>query len=212
MKCELQLAARDQRMVREPKQLLHADVERRCARCLVIDGVTISRGRLEMRRSLFLQAPLRGPGQQRIERRPQVIGADLGELRLAVKVWGKPLSSRPGKRLIGQVRPFVLSGRAQETDPLAELDLRLAPRQPAKTKLCDAVGQKTCRFLVRDHREGLVCEHNGIEAADTARPQRAQVLIEFDLVRLADAFACGGRHVRFIGCRREQNARRRRRS
>ena len=68
-------------MVPQPKQLLHADVERRCARRLVIDGVTIACGRLEMRRSLFLQAPLQGPWQERIKRGAEIIGADLGELR-----------------------------------------------------------------------------------------------------------------------------------
>src|SRR5262249_25025055 len=159
---------------------------------LVIDGVTNARGRLEMRRSLFVQAPLQVPWQQRIERRAEVIGADLGELRLTSEERGKPLRGRLGKRLIGQVRPFVLSGHAQETDSVAELDLRLAPRQATQSKLCDAAGQQTSSLLARHHSPGLVCEQNGVEPADTARSQRTCALIELDLVFLADAMAGGG--------------------
>src|SRR5258706_15969460 len=104
-----------------------------------------------MRRSLFLQAPLQVPWQQRIERRAEVIGADLGELRLTGEERGKPLRGRLGKRLIGQVRPFFLSGPAQETGPVAELDLRLAPRQAAQSELRDAVSQQTRSFLAAPH-------------------------------------------------------------
>ena len=39
-----------------------------------------------------------------------------------------------------------------------------------------------------------------------------RALIEFDLVALADALARRRKNVRFIGCGREQDARRRRRS
>ena len=77
IQCERQLAARDGRMPRQPKQLLHADVQGGCVLRLVIDGVTIAGGRLEMRRSLFLQAALQGPGQQRIECSTEGLGADL---------------------------------------------------------------------------------------------------------------------------------------
>ena len=212
MKCERQLAACDRRMARQAKQLLHADVEGRRPRRLVVDGVTIARGRLEMRRSLFLQAPLQGPWQQGFERRVKVTAADLGEFRLIREVWGKPLRGRPGKRLVGEIWPLVLTRRAQETDPMAELDLRFAPRQAVKSPLRDAFGQKTRRFLTRHHSERLACEHNGVEPADTARPERACTFVEVDLVFFADALACGGRHVRFIGFGGNENACRRRRS
>ncbi len=78
MERERQLAARDGRMPRQPEQLLHANVESGRARRLVVDGVTIARGRLEMRGRLFLQALLQVPRQQRIEGRAQGLGADFG--------------------------------------------------------------------------------------------------------------------------------------
>ena len=78
IQCERQLTVSDRRMLRQPKQLLHADVQGGCASRLVIDGVTIPRGRLEMRRSLFLQGPLQIPWQQGVERGAEVIGVDLG--------------------------------------------------------------------------------------------------------------------------------------
>ena len=90
--------------------------------------------------------------------------------------------------------------------------MRLAPRKATKTKLRDAFGQEPCGFLARRHSPGLVREHNGIEPPDAARPQRANGLIEFDFVLLMDAMAGGGGHVRFIGCGREQDARRSSRS
>src|SRR5262245_14767983 len=56
MQGEPLLAVGDGWMLRQSKQLLHADVQGGCARRLVIDGVTIARRRLEMRRSLVIQA------------------------------------------------------------------------------------------------------------------------------------------------------------
>ena len=212
IQCERQLTVSDRRMLRQPKQLLHADLQGGCASRLVIDGMTIPRGRLEMRRSLFLQASFQIPWQQGVERGAEVIGADLGELRLTSEERGEPLRGRLGKRLIGQVRPFVLSVRAQETDPVAELDLRLASRQAAQSVFCNAVSQQTRSLLARHHRPGLVCEQDGVEPADTARLQRTCALIELDLVILADAMTGGGKNVRFIGCGCQQDARRRRRS
>src|SRR5579883_3630205 len=125
-------------MLRKPKQLLGADVQGGSTFRPVINGVTAACGRLEMRRSFFLQALLQIPWQQRAERHLKVIGTDLGELRFTSEERSKPLRGRLGQRLIGQVRPFVHSGRAQESSPVAELDLRLAPRQAAQSELCDA--------------------------------------------------------------------------
>ena len=116
----------------------------------------------------------------------------LRELRLAGEERRKPFRGRPGKRLIGEIRPFVLSGGAQETNPVAELGLRLAPRQAAKSELRDAFRQKTRRFFARRQSPGLICKQNGIEPADPARPQRTRAWIEIDFVRLADATARGG--------------------
>ena len=76
----------------------------------------------------------------------------------------------------------------------------------------DAVGEQARGLLARHHRARLACEHDGVEPADAARPQRRRALIEFDLVRLADAMAGDRKNVRFIGRGREQDARRRRRS
>ena len=141
IQCERQLAFGDRRVLRQAKQLLHADVQGGCAFGLVIDGVAIPRGRLEMRRGLFVQAPFQIPWQQSIERGADIIGADLGELRLTSQERGKPFRGRLGKHFKGHVRPFVLSGRAQEADPVTELNLRLAPRQTAQSVLCNAVSQ-----------------------------------------------------------------------
>ena len=112
MQGERQPAVGDRWMLRQPEQLLHADVQGGCACCLVVDRVTIAGGRLEMRRRLLLQAPLQLPWQQRIERRAEIIGADLGHLRLAGEKRGKPFRDRVGECRIRQVRPFGLSGRA----------------------------------------------------------------------------------------------------
>src|SRR5262249_34253510 len=138
MQGEPLLAVGDGWMLRQSKQLLHADMQGGCARRLVIDGVTIARRRLEMRRSLVIQAPLQVPWQQSIERRTKVIGADLGKLRLVGEEGSKPLRDRLSECRIGQVRPFVLSGAVQETNAVAELDLRLAPRQTAQSELREA--------------------------------------------------------------------------
>ena len=62
-------------MLRQPEQLLHADVQRRRAGRLIVDGVAIARRCLEVRRSLSLEPTLQIPRQQRIERGAQFIGA-----------------------------------------------------------------------------------------------------------------------------------------
>src|SRR6516225_331217 len=63
MQGERQLAVGDRWMLGEPEQLLHADVQGGCTRRVVVDGMTVARGRLEMRRSLILQALLQVPWQ-----------------------------------------------------------------------------------------------------------------------------------------------------
>jgi len=77
------------------------------------------------------------------------------------------------------------SGRPQETNAVAQLDLRLRPRQTAQSELGNAVGEQARSFLARHHRPRLVCEQDGVEPADMARPQRTRALIEFGLVPLA---------------------------
>src|SRR5262245_27672194 len=120
MQGERQLAVEDRRMLRHAEQLLHADVQGGSARRLVVDGMTIARRRLEVRRGLLLQAPFQVPWQQRLQRGAEVIRSDLRQLRLAGEEWSEPFGGRLSERRIGQVRPFVLGRRAQETNAVAE--------------------------------------------------------------------------------------------
>src|SRR5262249_26109705 len=54
MESERQLAVADRWMSRQAKQLLHPDVQGRSTRRRVVDGVTVARRRLQVRRSLLL--------------------------------------------------------------------------------------------------------------------------------------------------------------
>ncbi len=82
MQSQRQPALGDGRVLGQPEQLLDADVQRRRAGGLVVDGVAVARGRLEVRRRFLLQPSLQVPGQQRVERGPKVIGAHLRDFRL----------------------------------------------------------------------------------------------------------------------------------
>ena len=70
-------------MLAEPEQLLHPQRDRRPALGLVIDRRLRSRRRLEMGRRFVVEAPRQVPGQHRVERVCEIVGADLVELRLA---------------------------------------------------------------------------------------------------------------------------------
>ena len=104
-----------------------------------------------------------------------------------------------------------VSGRAQEADTVAQLELRLAPRQAAHAELGDALGQQARGLLARRHGTRGRGKDDGVEPAHTTRPQRGCTRVEVDLVRLADAPAGGGNNIRLVGRGRKQDARRRRR-
>src|SRR5262245_66573113 len=125
MQGKRKLAVSNRRMLRQAEQLLHADVQGGSTGRLVVDGMTIARRRLEVRRGLLLQAPFQAPWQQRLQRRAEVIRSDLRQLRLASEEWSEPFGGRRSERRIGQVRPYVLR-RAQEINTVAELELCLA--------------------------------------------------------------------------------------
>src|SRR6185437_10432547 len=106
--------------------------------------------------------------------------------RLTGKKRGKPGGGRTVERSIAKVRPLVLSSRAQETNAVAELELRLAPRQTSQSELGNAVGEQARGFLARHHRAGFAGQRDGVEAAYPTGPQRRRTWIKFDLVPLAD--------------------------
>src|SRR5262245_14037843 len=103
MERERQLAISDRGVLRQAKQLLHADVQ--CGRTsrLIVDGVTIARWRLEVRWCLLFQASFRAPWKQRVESRAEIIGPDFGQPCPANQEWSEPLGRRLGERLVGQI-------------------------------------------------------------------------------------------------------------
>lgn len=78
MEGKRQPPARDRGMLRHPEQLLHADVERGRARRFIVDRVAVAGRGLKVRRRFFVQPPLQVPGQERIERRAEIVCANLG--------------------------------------------------------------------------------------------------------------------------------------
>ena len=56
----------------QAEQLLHADMQRRRARALVVDGVPVAGWRSEVRGSFGVEAALEVPRQQRVERLAEI--------------------------------------------------------------------------------------------------------------------------------------------
>src|SRR5579864_184926 len=72
-------------MLGEPEQFLHAQKNRGPALRLVVDRRPGSGWRLEMGRRLLVEAPGKRPRQHGFEGAPEIIGADVVELRLPAR-------------------------------------------------------------------------------------------------------------------------------
>ena len=92
--------------------------------------------------------------------------------------------SRLGHRIPISGKPEI--GAAEEPDAVAQLPLRLAPRQLADAERGDAFGQQPRAVGIGRDRFDLLGQHQRAEAAAAARAQRGGVGVEDDSVTLLD--------------------------
>ena len=158
MQRERQPAASDGRMLRQPEQLLHADVQRGCARAVVADGMAIAGRGLEMGRRLRIEPLSERPADERVERGLKTIHVVNRTYEKAVAFrdrfgasvqparWEDVPDLLDGAQLLANSTSLGMSGQP-------ELDIDLAPMAkdaivadiiyiPLKTKLLAAAEQR----------------------------------------------------------------------
>ena len=113
----------------EAEQLLDPHRQDRPLLAAVVDRDPRAGRRLDMRRRLGVEPAPQRPGQEAVQGLAQDLGAEIGEAGPADEVGREPVLDGGGERLVGQVRPFLPLGPAQERDPLAPLREGLRPGQ-----------------------------------------------------------------------------------
>jgi hypothetical protein len=162
--------------------------------------VPVAGRRLEVGRGLGLEPLPEIPGQQRVEGGGKVASADFGKSRLARKERRQPVAHGARERPIGEVRPWLGFGRPQKVDAVAQLPLRLAPRQPVYAEERDALCQRRGRPLACGNHPRLARQHDRLEAPHAAGAQRDGLAVKRQLVRLRYALAGDRQDFRFF-CR-----------
>jgi hypothetical protein len=82
-----------------------------------------------MGRRLGFEPAAQRPGQERVERLGEFVGADVRDRCLADKMRGEPFLNGGPQGLIGQIGPFLPFGAPEEHHALAPLRERVRPGQ-----------------------------------------------------------------------------------
>ena len=174
-------------MAVEAEQLLHADRKLGPLLRLVVDGHRRARRRGEVGGSLTVEPAAQRPRQQALQGVREVIAREFAERGLAGERGREPIDRGRGKRCIRQVGPFIAFGPAQEHDAIAPLPQRLRPWQPLDAEPGGALREQAGARIVRRHRQRLLGERDGAEAAQPARAQARARAVEGDVVAALDA-------------------------
>ena len=155
----------------QAEQFLHADGERRAALGLVVERDGVARWRGEMGRRLRLEPPRHVPWQKGAQGLPEIVGADVGERRLAIEIGRQPVANGRRQRRVGEVWPFLALGPPEEHDAVAPLAQRLRPWQAIEAERGDALGEQDRRRRAGRRRQHPFGERQRADAPDTAGAQ-----------------------------------------
>ena len=170
----------------EAEQFLHADRHGRPLLGLIVDRHRRAGRRGEMRRRLGIEALAQIPRQQGVERSGQIVGADLRERGFVHEERRQPFRCGLCERGIGQVGPLVTLGAAQKRNAIAQLQLRLAPRQLADAERGNAGREQSCGLGIGRDRFDLLGKRDGAQPARAPRAQRRRAGIETDGIAVFD--------------------------
>src|SRR4029077_9298826 len=165
-------AGGNSRMHCKTEQLLYADRQFRALLRLIVDRHMRAGRRAEMGRCFGVKAPAQVPWQKSVERSGKIAHADLRQRGLADEKGREPFGCRARQYFIRQIRPFISFRSLQKIHAIAELLLRLAPRELADAQSGDTLGQKSGVVVIRRNRLCLFGKDQCAKPAASARAQR----------------------------------------
>ncbi len=139
-----------------------------------------------MRRRFGIEPAAQRPGQTFGQGRLQIVNGEVRQRGLRGEGGHQPVDIRRERR-VGEVRPLIPLGAAQEHHAIAPLRERLGPRQPVDAEARDAFGQEPRGLVIGLDLAGLLIQRDCAEAARTPRAQAERRIVERHVVAALDA-------------------------